>query len=222
MSDLFDLDGAADDGDDGSRPGDGSPLPRLRGWDVLTKTSASIPVVERDGSTHEYAMFVDQFDDDEAVALYRDGLQVAVGTRPAVFPVDDGRIEIATSMYGMKRAHHVGHDGVERQLRFVRGSAEDWRLRFGHRFPRLSRWVGRLAVLVLLVGLVVLAPQLFEWITHLDLVQDRIDWEFTSPISLPGWLDTTLLIGGILASIERALTLRSHWLIDTETAWFNE
>ena len=42
---------------------------------------------------------------------------------------------------------------------------------------------------------------------------------FTSPIQLPAWLNTALLVAGIIAAFERALTLRNHWLIDADTTW---
>lgn len=38
-------------------------------------------------------------------------------------------------------------------------------------------------------------------------------------MSLPSWLNTTLTVAGVLASLERALTLRNHWLPDVDTFW---
>ena len=52
-----------------------------------------------------------------------------------------------------------------------------------------------------------------EMVTRLDIVSDRFA-TLTSPIDLPGWASTTLLVAGILAATERALTLRNHWLVD--------
>lgn len=54
--------------------------------------------------------------------------------------------------------------------------------------------------------------------SQLDWVAERFG-TFTSPFALPAWANTGLLILGILAALERALTLRSHWLIDAETWW---
>jgi len=71
---------------------------------------------------------------------------------------------------------------------------------------------------VLLVGLVLLVPQLLELVTRIDAVAERVG-VFTSPVSLPPWLNTTLTVAGVLASLERALTLRNHWLLDVDTLW---
>ena len=67
-------------------------------------------------------------------------------------------------------------------------------------------------------GLVLFVPQLLELVTQWDFVAERVG-TFTSPISLPTWLNTTLFVAGIAASLERALTLRNHWLIDVDTWW---
>ncbi|MGW4798552.1 hypothetical protein ACWEPC_39655 [Nonomuraea sp. NPDC004297] len=37
---------------------------------------------------------------------------------------------------------------------------------------------------------------------------------FASPIHLPRWLNISLAFGAALASTERALRLRYHWLLD--------
>ena len=93
-------------------------------------------------------------------------------------------------------------------------------MRFDHRFPRVSTWVARAAVVVLLVGLVVAIPQAAAMVSRWDLVNDHIG-TFTSPISLPGWASGTLFVAWIVAALERALTLRSHWLVDAETWWLD-
>lgn len=218
-----DHDGVDDDdldedgeGEKGPRPGDGSALPRLHWWQVLTRTSASVPLEESDGEHHEYAFYLDFFADREEVALYRDGVQVQVAPRPARFEVPGGRIEIATSLYGMQRAHLVRPDGSARVMRFAPNSAEWWRARFGRRFPRVSRLIGWLAIAVLLLGVALAVPQLLELISGTD-IGGRLGLDFTSPVSLPAWANTSLLVGGILASTERALTVRNHWLVDAET-----
>lgn len=36
---------------------------------------------------------------------------------------------------------------------------------------------------------------------------------------LPGWLNTIVALAGVAASLERAFTLRNHWLIDLDTWW---
>src|SRR5699024_5158936 len=101
-----------------------------------------------------------------------------------------------------------------------RRTGEALRNRFGRRFPRTSRALGIAAIVVLLVSLALGAPQILELITRLD-VMPRAVGTFTSPISLPGSVNTPLVIASGLAAIERALTLRSHWLIDFETWWLD-
>ena len=149
-------------------------------------------------------------------ALYRDGVQVHRSDLPATFPVPGGVVDVAVSLYGLTRMHYVLDDGTERTLRPDRASLEGLRARFGRRFPRASSVIGAVAVVVLLVGLVVAAPYALEMVTRLDVVSERFG-TFTSPIDLPGWASTTLLVAGILAATERALTLRNHWLVDLDT-----
>ena len=71
---------------------------------------------------------------------------------------------------------------------------------------------------MLLVGVVMMVPQAAELITQIEVVAENVG-TFTSPISLPAWLNVSLVVAGILAATERALTLRNHWLIDAETTW---
>jgi hypothetical protein len=149
-------------------------------------------------------------------ALYRDGVQVHRSDLPATFPVPGGVVDVAISMYGLTRMHYVLDDGTERTLRPDRTSLEGLRARFGRRFPRTSSVIGAVAVVVLLVGLVVAAPLALEMVTRIDLVSERFG-TFTSPIDLPAWANTTLLVAGVLAATERALTLRNHWLVDLDT-----
>ncbi|MDN5822554.1 MAG: hypothetical protein L0H39_13860, partial [Brachybacterium sp.] len=152
------------------------------------------------------------------VALYRDGAQLHIANPPVAFAVPGGAIEVATSMYGLTRMHHVPDGGQPRALRPHPWSLEGRRARFGHRHPGASRAIGAAAILVLLVGLVVMLPQLAEMVTAVEVVAARVG-TFTSPIQLPAWANTALLIAGVLAATERALTLRNHWLIDADTTW---
>ncbi|HIY24637.1 MAG TPA: hypothetical protein H9837_10105 [Candidatus Brachybacterium merdigallinarum] len=153
-------------------------------------------------------------------ALYRDGVQVARANFPAVFPVPDGAIEVATGTYGLTRMHLVPEQGPARALRPHPRTMEGRRSRFGQRHPALSRLLGVVAVLVLLISLAVTVPQIVEQVTTLEPVAERVG-TFTSPISLPAWANTSLLVIGALAAFERALTLRNHWLIDADTTWTN-
>ncbi|WP_163543159.1 hypothetical protein [Occultella kanbiaonis] len=200
-----------------NKPGDGSPLKPHRPWQIFTRSVFRIEHGSPD-RTHSYAVDVHYFDDEEKVALYRDGHQHLVATLPATFAVPGGAIDVAVSTFGLTRMHLVPDSGQEQVLQPVPHSAEYWRAVFGRRHPRLSRWIGRAAIAVLLIGLVLFVPQLLELVSGIDIVAENVG-TFTSPISLPAWLNGTILVAGILASIERALTLRNHWLIDFETFW---
>lgn len=213
-----------------AKPGDGSALKDLHWWQLLTRTQFFLDPAEDRGRTAHYAVDV-RFLAAELeggkiaegarhapVALYRDGEQLHIATPPVAFAVPGGSIEVATSMYGLTRLHHVHDDGTAHALRPHPRSLEGLRARFGRRHPRVSATIGLLAILVLLTGLVLTVPQLAEQLTSLDAVAERVG-TFTSPIQLPTWANTSLLIAGALAATERALTLRNHWLIDADTTW---
>lgn len=151
-------------------------------------------------------------------ALFRDGVQLYRSKLPATFEVPGGVIEVAASGYGAKRMHFVDGQGNEEVLVPHRNSAEGLRARFDGRFPLLSKSIGGLAIVVLLVGLVVGIPQGVEMVTSFPPIADRFG-TFTSPVQLPMWLNTTLVVAGLCAATERALTLRNHWLIDVDTTW---
>lgn len=202
-----------------AKPGDGRPLKPVRWWQVLSRSVFRVRLADGVAGEREYAVAVAHFDWDDKVALYRDGRQYLVGTQPVAFPVPGGVIEVALGTFGVTRMHLVPDDGgPERVLEPVRHSAEYWRAVLDHRYPVLSRWLARLAVAVLLTGLVLLVPQLLELLSGWDLLAEQLGG-FSSPVSLPSWLNGTLGVAGMLASLERALSLRNHWLLDLDTWW---
>ena len=75
-----------------------------------------------------------------------------------------------------------------------------------------------LILALLLIGVVLMLPQAAELITSIPPVAERVG-AFTSPMQLPAWLNVTVTVAGVLAAVERALTLRNHWLIDADTTW---
>jgi len=81
---------------------------------------------------------------------------------PALFPVAGGGIEVAVSMFGLKRCHFVAADGSERQLEPDPRSGEGRRAQLERSNPGLSRLIGGAAMLVLLVSLGLLLLQLAE------------------------------------------------------------
>lgn len=187
------------------KQGDGRPLPAWRWWHPVYRS-----VMQVDHAGSRWHIDVDFFDWDEKVHLYRDGRLDRVQRGKARFELEDGaRIEAAMSTYGLRRAHLVLPDGTERRLDPAPGTAERWRADLERDHPTASRRLAYVSWTVLVVALVLQVPQL------LALGSVLTGWyEFTSPVTLPGWLDTVLSVGGTLAGIERALRLRYHWLLD--------
>lgn len=145
--------------------------------------------------------------------LYRDGLQHAVSKLPAAFPVPGGTVEVVASGYGLKRCHYVTEEGRERQLVPDRASAEGRRARLERNHPAVGRALGVASVVVLVVALVLGLPQIAEQITQIPPVAENIG-TFTSPVALPASVNIGLTVAALLASTERALRLRYHWLLD--------
>lgn len=214
------------------RPGDGRALREYRIRDLFSRSLFFLQLADRTGDRHVYAVdvrhFVDEISGSEKgaeapkespAALFRDGIQIHRADLPTAFPVPGGVVEVAISMYGMKRVHYVPDDGGgERVLQPHRRSHEGLRAAFSRRFPRASAVIGGIAIVVLLASLALAVPQGLEMLTRIDFVAERIG-AFTSPIHLPGWLNITVITAGVVAAVERALTLRSHWLIDFDTTW---
>lgn len=216
------------------KSGDGSALKPYRGWHVVYRSlfgiqlplptaAAGDPTGDRhpgdaEPARHRYQVDIDFFDWDWRVYLYRDGLQHAYSSTPAVFGVPGGVIEVRTSLWGVSRIHYVAEDESETVLRPEPRTAEWHRARFDRRFPTASRLIGWAAIAILLIALAVVIPQGIEQLTQIPWVAENLG-TFTSPVSLPAWANTVLAVGGVLAAIERALSLRSHWLIDADT-WF--
>lgn len=203
------------------KPGDGSQLKPHRWWQFLQRSLFSIELVTAQGPPEVYTVDVDLFDEQWRAFLYTDGAQSAVSTLPAAFPVPGGRIEVATTMYGLKRIHLVREDGSEQVLTPDPKSAEGRRLAVDQRWPGLSKVIAVAAIVVLLTSLVVGLPAVLEAVTQWDVVAERVG-TYTSPFDLPSWVNTTLFVAAIVAATERALTLRNHWLIDLDTTLFGD
>lgn len=203
------------------KDGDGRALKPFRFYEIFYRSLFYIKLREDDGELHTYAVHVNYFDENEAIDLYRDGKHHAKATTPAVFPVPGGVIEAATTTYGLKRIHYITEAEKEYVLSPDRRSAEGLRMRFDAKFPGISSIIGKLAIFILVVSIMLGLPQLASLISQLPMIEQW--WgSFESPIILPSWLNTTLLVGGTIAAIERALTLKNHWLIDMETSWWDD
>ena len=199
------------------KPGDGHALQRYRWWQPLSRALLHARLPEEDGERHLWSVDVrlwgDSSDGEVRARLYRDGRHHAESTLPAVFPVPGGVIEVVTSGYGLKRCHFTAEDGAERQLTPDPASAEGRRARLDRSHPALSRGIGVVSVLVLLVALVFGIPQIVEEVSRIPPVAERLG-VFHSPVRLPATLNVALVVAALLASTERALRLRYHWLLD--------
>lgn len=197
-----------------NEPGDDRPLPPYSRFQVVNRSLLGLT-----HAGHTYAVDYDFFDWDDKVSLYADGRRTAVAKAPAAFPVPGGRIEFATTFYGVKRAHLVLATGAELPLSPHPKMAEAWRQRLAQRRPVLSALMARAAVVVLVVGLVVAAMSLLDTVTHGAEVAEWLGWSFDSPVELSGTGATVLTLAGIAAIVERALSMRHHWLLDADTWW---
>ena len=214
-----------------AKPGDGSALKDLRWWQTLTRTQFALDPDHGAGREASYIVDVRYLATEleggriaegarhAPIAFYRDGRQLHIANSPVAFEVPGGTVEVAIGSYGLSRMHLVpSDDGPATTLRPHPRSLEGLRARFGRRHPGASRLLGALAIVVLLIGVVLMLPQAAELITSIPPVAERVG-AFTSPIQLPAWLNVTVTVAGVLAAVERALTLRNHWLIDADTTW---
>lgn len=198
------------------KPGDGRPLARFRWWQLLTRSLFYLQLSGAHGRRVVYAIDVRPAGDHDGrvlADLYLDGRHHATSKVPAAFPVDGGVIEVAASMFGLKRCHYVTSDGVEQSLVPDPRSAAGHRARLGRDHPALSRLVSSVSVVLLVLGLSAVTLELVDVIGQIPPVVDRYGG-FRAPVQLPLWLTATLGVGAVVASMERGLRLRYHWLLD--------
>jgi hypothetical protein len=198
------------------KPGDGRPLQRFRWWQQLSRSLLYLSLHDTDGRLVVYAVDVRPAGDHDGrvlADLYRDGRHHASSKLPATFPVEGGVIEVAASMFGLKRCHYVAPGGAERQLVPDPASAAGHRARLEDEHPGLSRFIGALSVVLLVGGLTAVALELVDVIGRIPPLVDRYGG-FQAPVQLPLWLTIALGVGAVMASVERGLRLRYHALLD--------
>jgi hypothetical protein len=177
-------------------------LSPVRGLDVIRRG-----VYEIDHSGHEFAVEVDYLDFSEKIRLYRDGTWVETRKSPARFQIEDGAvIEASMGLLGMRKLRLVGAEG-ETPLRPAPGTAEARRVSFERRHPTASRLIGVASWAILVAAVVLEIPQL------VDLVADKLGFEFDSPLLLPSPVNTLVGVLALLAALERALRFKhNRWL----------
>ncbi|MEV4172760.1 hypothetical protein [Nonomuraea sp. NPDC049709] len=198
-------------------PGDGRELQRFRWWQLPLRSLFWLQPTRNDDHVRTYAVDVRHWarvDDSKVRAhLFVNGRHEAESKLPASFPVEGGTIEVAMSAYGIKRCHYVATAEASRQLTPDPASAEGRRARLDAEHPALSRGIGVVSVLTLVIGVGLNLLQLAEPISQIPPIAESIG-TFVSPIRLPLWLNITLGAGAVLASMERALRLRYTPLLD--------
>ena len=163
------------------KDGNGRALKPFRWWQMLSRALFYLPQeVDREQcSGHVHAVDVPYWqriatEDGKGKAhLYLDGRHHAVSTLPAAFPVEGGFIEVVPSAFGMRRCHYVSENGPDRQLVPDEKSAEGRRARLERDHPVRSRLIGVLSLLVLVVAVLLVIPQIIEYLTQIPPVQDR-------------------------------------------------
>ena len=198
------------------KPGDGRPLKRFRWWQQFSRSLFYLRLAGADGHRVVYAIDVRSGGDEDGrilADLYLDGRHRAVSKIPAAFPVEGGVIEVAATMFGLKRCHYVTPDGGEQPLVPDPASAAGHRARLARDRPALSRVIGQVSVVLLVLGLGAVALELVDVIGRIPPVVERFGG-FQAPVRLPLWLTTVLAFGAATASMERGLRLRYHWLLD--------
>ncbi|MFS0724987.1 hypothetical protein [Paenibacillus sp. 1P07SE] len=201
------------------KPGDGSALKPFRIWELLTRSLFYAKLKEEDGEVHLYAVNVDFLSDNSPAELYRDGKLIAMSGLPVAYRVPGGVIEVAITLFGLKRMHYVMENEEEHVLYPDRKTAEGLRLALDKHFPRTSKGIGVAAVVILLLLLVLGLPQLAASISQIPFVSDNIG-SFELPFVMPDWVNVTLTTAGVLAAVERALMLKNHWLVDMDSNWW--
>lgn len=199
-----------------ARPGDGHELKRYHWWQLFSRSLFHLRLRGTAGEPTVWSVDVRHGGDSDGevwAQLYADGRNQARSKMPAAFVVPGGIIQVAVSGYGMKRCHYVADDGTVRILSPDPASAEGLRAHLDRSRPALSRAIGAVSVVVLIIGLVLGVPQIVEDITRIPPVADAIG-TFVSPIRLPFGVNVTLLVATLLASSERALRLRYSRILD--------
>ncbi|AWB89030.1 hypothetical protein [Homoserinimonas hongtaonis] len=195
---------------------DGRPLPPYRWWQASSRSLFHLPLSRLGESPETWSIDVRRGGDSDGemrARLYRDGVYRATSKLPAAFAVPGGSIEVAASMFGLKRCHYVMYDGTVRQLVPDPASAEGRRASLERNHPAASRAIGITSAIVLTVALVLGAPQILEQITQIPLIADTVG-TFANPLRLPPSVNIVLLVATLAASTERAFRLRYNRILD--------
>ncbi|GAA2107613.1 hypothetical protein [Kocuria atrinae] len=181
-------------------------LPPYKNWDWLWRSTFELKY-----QSSLLVADVDFFDFSEKIRLYRDGEFVAVDNSPARLRVDEhATVEAALSLYGMQYVRLVHLNGQPAEsFRPSEGTGEDRRAKFSVNHPTADKIISVCSWIVLFLAIVTQLPELLNFAGRL--------LDFSVPtFELPGWLNTALQVGGILAGLDRALRMKfNRWIDDT-------
>lgn len=200
------------------KAGNGRSLKRFRWWHMLSRALFYLPS-DSEGRPVVYAVDVPYWqrvltDDGNGKAhLYRDGVHHARSKLPAAFPVEGGTIEVVPTSFGLKRCHYVIEGGPARRLVPDERSAEGRRARLDREHPVLSRLIGTLSLITLVISGSLALLQIVEALTAVPPVAQRLG-TFISPLDLPIGLNAVLALCASTAAVERATRLRWNALLD--------
>ncbi|MFC4334002.1 hypothetical protein [Salininema proteolyticum] len=189
------------------RPPETGPRP-LGSW---SRFGRSVFGIDHLGSRYEVE--VDFFNTDKDVWLYVDGVLRASRDSRLRWELPDGsELRFRTQMLGVREARLRLPDGRVLPMAPAEKSIEYHRAALARRRPALSRALAAAAWLVLLAAAVIEVPQLFAIAAQTDIGSQYLpDW--SPPWSLPGWADASLVVGGVLAGMERASRLKRDSLL---------
>ncbi len=197
--------------------GDGSALQRFRWWHTFTRSVFSIALGNSNAPLSRYSIEVRQLGDKEdgkvRARLYRDGRLELISAMPAAFPVPGGRIDVAVGTYGFERCHFVTSDGIVHALTPHPKTMEGHRARLHRIHPGLSRIIGAVSTLLVLIGAAVAVPQLVATILQIPPVAEAIGL-FELPYTVSTGVNIAAIVAAAVGSTERALRFRTSWLDD--------
>ena len=205
------------------KPGDGHELKPYRWRQPFTRTLLHIRLKDEEGQDQTWSVDMRLGGDSNGetwAKLYSDGRHRASSKLPAVFSVPGGAIEIETSGFGLKRCHYVTEGGLEYQLSPDSGSAEGRRAQLARNHPGVSRVLGLISIVILLIAIILGVPQIIEQVSQIPPIAENIG-TFTSPFKFPVWFNVSLVIAALVASTERALRLRYSELLDGTAGLFS-
>jgi hypothetical protein len=195
------------------KKGDGHRLKEYRFWHAFTHSLFHITITNENNEKIHYALKSRYFAEDSSVDLYHNRKHIAYSTLPASLPVENGIIEVKSQGSGINSIQYLTDKletfSVYPEKRSIRGL----RMRLHKRIPTISFLIGGLAIVTLLSITILTLPQIIESISQVPWISENIG-TFESPISLSIWMNVAAGFAGALAATERALMLRSHWLID--------